>query len=332
MSWRLEDDSLMVGKVALNLSVGLKCRKVLVDNFQTSLCRWATVHSLLYLSNWLTTIPRQSTKLLDGICNEKILKFRRSKNHLKFNFRSSNCYSNESLERLNLSSEDVQSDKEKDIKEEDELDEDSIDEVVIQKEVKWLTLQYFWSSEMKPMRAVECPGSLVALCWKLVAKSAKATSAGRYCNVNESHAKISNWCKSWSGILFSGNKFNPKWEAAARQTLNISLNMVKGVMGCSGPAPGFISNLEAKIARILKRSDGEHLDCEMLTKSRGSGTTIRLSLPCSCCNFWCCIQAKWKAATAMHDKCLGCAFILARNRSMLEMALKNTSDGKSYQT
>ena len=136
MSWRLEDDSLMVGKVALNLSVGLKCRKVLVDNFQTSLCRWATVHSLLYLSNWLTTIPRQSTKLLDGICNEKILKFRRSKNHLKFNFRSSNCYSNESLERLNLSSEDVQSNKEKGIKEEDELDDNSINEVVIQKEVK----------------------------------------------------------------------------------------------------------------------------------------------------------------------------------------------------
>ena len=39
MSWRLEDDSLMVGKVALNLSVGLKCLKVRVDNFQTSLCR-----------------------------------------------------------------------------------------------------------------------------------------------------------------------------------------------------------------------------------------------------------------------------------------------------
>ena len=71
MSWRLEDDSLMVGKVALNLSVGLKCLKVRVDNFQTSLCRWATVHSLLYLSNWLTTIPRQSTKLLDGICNNQ---------------------------------------------------------------------------------------------------------------------------------------------------------------------------------------------------------------------------------------------------------------------
>ena len=328
MSCKFEDDSLMVGKVARNLSVGLKCLKVLVDSFQTSLCRWATVHSLLYLSNWLTTIPRQSTKLLDGICKRK----KNCKNNSKYNFKSSNGYSNEYLESLIVSSEDFKSNREIDIKEENELDDYSIDKVVIQKEDFLLTLQYFWSSEMKPMRAVECPGSLVALCWKLVAKSAKATSAGRYCNVNESHAKISNWCKSWSGILFSGNKFRPKWEAAARQTLNINLNMAKGVTGCSGPAPGFISNLEARIARILKRSDGEHLDCEMLTKSRGSGTTIRLSLPCSCCNFWCCIQAKWKAATAMHDKCLGCAFIFAKNRSMLEIALKNTSDGKSYQT
>ena len=53
---------------------------------------------------------------------------------------------------------------------------------------------------------------------------------------------------------------------------------------------------------------------------------------CSCCSFWCCKHAKWKEATAMHDKCFGWAFILAKKRSMLEIALKNTSEGKSYQT
>ena len=70
ISWRLED-SLIVGRVALNLSVGLKWRKVRFESFQTNLCRWATVHSLLYLSNWLTTMPRQLTKLPDGICKKR---------------------------------------------------------------------------------------------------------------------------------------------------------------------------------------------------------------------------------------------------------------------
>ena len=67
ISCRFEEDSLIVGRVALNLSVGLRCLKVRVDSFQTSLWRCATVVSLLYLSNWFTTIPRQLTKLLDGI-------------------------------------------------------------------------------------------------------------------------------------------------------------------------------------------------------------------------------------------------------------------------
>ena len=41
------------------------------------------------------------------------------------NFRSSNGFSNESLESLNLSSEDgAESDREMDIEEEDELDDD----------------------------------------------------------------------------------------------------------------------------------------------------------------------------------------------------------------
>ena len=44
------------------------------------------------------------------------------------------------------------------------------------------------------------------------------------------------------------------------------------------------------------------------------------------------MHAKWKAATAMQERCFGWAFILAKKRSMLEMALKNTSEGKSYQT
>lgn len=44
---------------------------------------------------------------------------------LQFFFRSSNGFSNESLESLNLSSEDgAESDREMDIEEEDELDDD----------------------------------------------------------------------------------------------------------------------------------------------------------------------------------------------------------------
>ena len=114
---------------------------------------------------------------------------------------------------------------------------------------------------MNPMRAVECPGSRVALCWKLVANSANATSAGLCCSVKESHAKISNWCKSWSGKDASGNKsVNPKWFAAARDTLNINLNMVNGVMGGSGPAPGFVSNFRARMSLMRKRSEGEQRD------------------------------------------------------------------------
>ena len=75
ISCRFEEDSLIVGKVALNLSVGLKCRRVRLDNFHTKRCLWATVHSLLYLSSWLTTMPRQLTKLLDGICKIKLKYF-----------------------------------------------------------------------------------------------------------------------------------------------------------------------------------------------------------------------------------------------------------------
>ena len=85
MSCRL-DVSLMVGKVALSLSVGLRWRRVRLDNFHTSLCRWATVHSLLYLSNWLTTTPRQLTKLLDGICKAKQNWVIKLKNWMTFQF------------------------------------------------------------------------------------------------------------------------------------------------------------------------------------------------------------------------------------------------------
>ena len=68
------------------------------------------------------------------------------------NFRSSNGYSNESLESLNLSSEDAESDREMDIEEEDELDDDSIDEVVIQKEVEILR-----GEENEPWPSIRVP-------------------------------------------------------------------------------------------------------------------------------------------------------------------------------
>ena len=64
-----------------------------------------------------------------------IFKNPKSINNFDF-FRTSNGYSNESLESLNLSSEDAESDREMDIEEEDL--EDSIDEVVIEKEVEIL--------------------------------------------------------------------------------------------------------------------------------------------------------------------------------------------------
>ena len=51
-------------------------------------------------------------------------------------FRSSNGYSNESLESLNLSSEDAESDREMDIEEEDEDENESIE--IVGKEVEIL--------------------------------------------------------------------------------------------------------------------------------------------------------------------------------------------------
>ncbi len=52
---------------------------------------------------------------------------------------------------------------------------------------------------MKPIKAVECPeswGDFAARCWKHVAKSAKATSDGRWANVRLSHDRISSWWRS----------------------------------------------------------------------------------------------------------------------------------------
>ena len=54
--------------------------------------------------------------------------------------------------------------------------------------------------------------------------------------------------------------------------------MVNAVMGCSGPAPGFVSSLVARMSLIRKRSEGEQRDWEMFTKSKGSGTMTMLSL------------------------------------------------------
>ena len=38
------------------------------------------------------------------------------------------------------------------------------------------------------------------------------------------------------------------------------LSMVNAVMGCSGPAPGFVSSLVPRMSLIRKRSDGEQRD------------------------------------------------------------------------
>ena len=76
------------------------------------------------------------------------------------------------------------------------------------------------------------------------------------------------------------SKKNGNWQMVGNNHfLNQTyLSMVNAVMGCSGPAPGFVSSLVARMSLIRKRSEGEQRDWEMFTKSKGSGTMTMLSL------------------------------------------------------
>jgi len=115
---------------------------------------------------------------------------------------------------------------------------------------------------------------------------------------------------------------------AARLTAIISFRKERGVTGRGGTVCCCLfSSLLAMIASILRRSEAEHLDWEMVTRSDGCGMTNRSAL-----TSWYWEHARWNEDTAMQDKCFGWAFILARNVSMLETAVWKTSEGRSYQT
>lgn len=62
------------------------------------------------------------------------------------------------------------------------------------------------------------------------------------------------------------------------------------------------SSLLAMIASILRRSEAEHLDWEMVTRSDGCGMTNRSAL-----TSWYWEHARWNEDTAMQDKCFGWA-------------------------
>ncbi len=128
------------------------------------------------------------------------------------------------------------------------------------------------------------------------------------------------WCSSWSGRVGGRASTSPSWTEAARLIENMRRRKERAVAGSSGPAPGFISNLLARMDCILSRSEGEQRDCEIVTRSLGSGTEIGWddvgppawsSCCLACCSSWWrrnCVHAKWKAATAMHDRCFGWAW------------------------
>ena len=66
------------------------------------------------------------------------------------------------------------------------------------------------------------------------------------------------------------------------------------------------SSLEARMASIRRRSEAEHRDWLMATRSVGSGVpTSSVSLGRLC---WYCEHARWKEETAMQERCFGWAW------------------------
>ena len=61
------------------------------------------------------------------------------------------------------------------------------------------------------------------------------------------------------------------------------------------------------MASILRRSEAEHRDWEMVTRSPGSGMMKAGDLGVSWSFSWTWEHARWKEDTAMQDRCLGWA-------------------------
>jgi len=192
----------------------------------------------------------------------------------------------------------------------------------------WM-LQYFCSSVTKPMSAVVLDGCFAHSCWNSVQRRARASSQGRNFSVDESHTKISSWCRRCGGGTARGKGVTSSLAAAALDTADMTRRKERGVTGIPCELVEH-SSFEAKIASIRSRSDAEHRDCEIETRSAGSGVPTSRVSGGKLCWYW--EQARWKEDTAMHERCFGWAFILARKVSMLETAVWNTSEGRSYQT
>ena len=86
------------------------------------------------------------------------------------------------------------------------------------------------------------------------------------------------------------------------------------------------SSLLAMMASILSRSEAEHRDWEMETRSDGCGRTKRSPLPS-----WYWEQARWNEDTAMQDKCFGWACNVQSVKSFLLYSLEREEGGEGGQ-
>jgi hypothetical protein len=111
-----------------------------------------------------------------------------------------------------------------------------------------------------------------------VQRRARASSQGRNLRVDESHTKISNWCRRCGGGTARGKGVTSSLAAAALETADMTRRKERGVTGIPCWEEVETSSFEAKIASIRSRSDAEHRDCEIETRSAGSGVpTSRVS-------------------------------------------------------
>lgn len=101
---------------------------------------------------------------------------------------------------------------------------------------------------------------------------------------------------------------------------NILLNSRRKVRVVVGWVPGAHSTLFRIRFDIRLRSSAVHLHCEI---------EIRWSESIDCI---CWMVAMWKADTLMQAMCFCLVFIFVRKRSIRFIAMKNTSEDKSYIT
>ena len=106
-------------------------------------------------------------------------------------------------------------------------------------------------------------------------------------NLDHSVALVT--CRGLPSLPFASVLFNslPRYGTGQVVSQNISLRKVRLVTGAESAVETrlepTVSNLDWRIVRIRSRSEGEHRDCEMLTRSAGSGipTSWDSSRPCS---------------------------------------------------